>query len=289
MIRRYTAGAAAGAALAVSLTGCLGDGGTSKAGDGTSAGSGKGLTAVDALGKASEKSGTIKSFHATMIAKTSVSGQDTSMSGSIDYRLKPELGMKMNFTNMTVAGKSTQGFQEILLGDAIYVKVPALTKQTGGKPWLKFSLSGLSAKSGIDVKGLLSQAQQADPSVSVKMLTASNDVNKVGSAQVGGVSTTHYHGTYSVQQALAKLDSTQRDQVQKSLAQSGLDKMAFDVWVDGDQMPRKIKLTTPAGSTLKMDTTMTYSHFNEQVSITAPPAGEVTDGSNLGSNPNAPA
>lgn len=289
MIRRYTAGAAAGAALAVSLTGCLGDGGTDKASDGTSASSGTKLTAVDALGKASEKSGTIKSFHATMTAKTSVSGQDTSMSGSVDYQLKPELGMKMDFSNMTVAGKSMEGFQEILKGDSIYMKVPALSKQTSSKPWLKFSLSGLSAKSGIDVKGLLNQAQQADPAMSVKMLTASNDVNRVGSAQVGGVSTTHYAGTYSIQQALAKLDASQRDQAQKSLTQSGLDKMAFDVWVDGDQLPRKIKLTTPPGSKLTMDTTMTYSNFNQPVSITAPPASEVTDGAKMGSDPNAPA
>ena len=58
--------------------------------------------------------------------------------------------------------------------------------------------------------------------------------------------------------------------------------MVFDVWVDGDQLPRKIKLTTPPGSKLTMDTTMTYSNFNEPVSITAPPASEVTDGSKLG-------
>ncbi len=271
--------------MAVSLTGCLGDGGTGKTSDGTSADkTGKGLTAVDALGKVSDKSGTIKSFHATMAVTTSASGQDTSMSGSIDYQLKPELGMKMDFAHLMVGGKSTKGFREILLGDSIYMNVPGLSKQSGGKPWLKFSLSGISAKSGIDVKGLLNQAQQADPSVSVKMLTASNDVNKVGTAQVGGVATTHYHGTYSMQEALAKLDATQRDQAQKGLAQSGLDKMVFDVWVDGEQLPRKIKMTTPAGSKLKMSTTMTYSGFNEPVSISAPPESQVTDGSNLGGN-----
>ncbi|MCW2943606.1 MAG: hypothetical protein JWR24_323 [Actinoallomurus sp.] len=289
MVYRYVAGAAAGAALAVSLTGCLGDGGKSKA-SGQATPGGTRLSVADALGKVSDESGTIKSFRATMSIKTSAAGQETQMGGDVAYQLKPQFGMTMNFSHMTVAGKATQGFQEILLGDAIYMKMPALAKQSGGKPWLKFSLSGLSAKSGIDVKNLLNQLQQANPAVNVKMLTASHDAHQVGTEKVGGVTTTHYRGTYSMQQALAKLDAEQRAQAQKSLGQAGLDTMVFDLWVDGGQLPRKMTIATPAQSKLQMETTMVYSGFNQPVSITPPPASQVTDGSKLGGgSPNAPA
>jgi hypothetical protein len=288
MVRRYAAGAAAGTALAVSLTGCLGDGGKSKAA-GESTPSGTRVSVADALSKASQKSGTIRSFKAAMSIKTSASGQQTEMSGNVAYRLKPRLGMKMNFSHLVIAGKPSQGFQEILVGDAIYMKMPALAKQTGGKPWLKFSLSKLSAKSGIDLKSLMNQGQQSDPTVNVKMLTASQDARKVGTEQVGGVTTTHYKGTYSIQQALTKLAPEQRAQAQKSLGQTGLDKMNFDLWIDGQQLPKKMEMTTPAGSKLQMDTTMVYSGFNAPVSIKPPPASQVTDGSKLGGSSNAPA
>jgi hypothetical protein len=287
MVRRYAAGAAAGTALAVSLTGCLGDGGKSKAaGDGTPSSSTP-HSASQALSQVSEKSGTIKSFRATMSSTTTVGGQETRISGDIAYRLKPQPAMKMNFPHMSVGGKATKGFEEILLGDTIYVKLPALTQTTDGKTWLKFSLSRLSAKSGVDLKGLMSQAQQADLSMTVKMLTASNDAHKVGTDKIGGDSTTHYQGTYSTQDALAKLGTDQRAQAQKALGQAGLDKMVFDLWVDGRQLPRKVKITTPAGSRLQTDTTMVYSGFNAPVSITPPPASQVKDGNDLQS-PNAP-
>jgi hypothetical protein len=290
MVRRYAVGAAAGTALAVSLTGCLGDGGKPKAaGEGTPS-SGTRVSVADALSQASQKSGTIKSFKATMSIKTSESGKQMQLRGNVAYRLKPQLGMKMNLSQVTAGGQPSTAFQEILVGGAIYMKMPGLAKQTGGKPWLKFSLSALSAQSGIDLKSLMNQGQQADPAVNVKMLTASQDAHKVGTEKVGGVTTTHYQGTYSVQQALAKLAPKQRAQAQKSLGQAGLDKMNFDLWVDGQQLPTKMQLTTPAGAKVQMDTTMVYSGFNQPVSIKPPPASQVTDGSSkLGGSSKAPA
>jgi hypothetical protein len=288
MVRRYAPGAAAGTVLAVALTGCLGDGGNNKAsGDGTP-GIHARPAAAEALSQASEKSGTIKSFRATMSTITSAAGQETRMSGTMAYRLKPHAAMKMDFSHMTVAGKDTKGFQEILLGNAIYLKVPALTRQTGGKPWVRLSLSKLSAATGIDVKGLMSQSQQIDPAVSVRMLTASKDAQKVGTETVGGVSTTHYQGTYSTKDALARLGAAQREQAQKVLGQQGLDKFVFDLWVDGQQLPRKLTSATAPGSKIRMDSTMVYSGFNAPVSITAPPASQVTDSAKLRSpgNPN---
>jgi hypothetical protein len=75
------------------------------------------------------------------------------------------------------------------------------------------------------------------------------------------------------------------------LGQAGIEKMAFDVWVDGRQLPRKMSMATPPGTKLDMKTTMTYTAFNVPLSITAPPKSQVADGSDLlgGGGANLPA
>ncbi|GAA0332674.1 hypothetical protein NE235_29945 [Actinoallomurus spadix] len=275
MIRRNAVCITAGAALALSLAACGGGDGDKKAQGGSSTSGNTKLAAEQILSTVSQKAGEIKSFTATLSSDTSTSGQNVKMNGRISYRLEPKLAMKMNVTGMSVNGKETGGFQEILLGDNVYMRMAALSRQTG-KPWAKMSLSKVGAKSGIDIKSLLNQSKQTDPSANVRMLTASKDVRKIGTETVGGTQATHYQGTYSVQDALAKLDGDQRAAMQQMIAKSGLDKMNFDLWIDDQQLPRKMTVTTPAGSQVRTTTTMTYSGFNKPVSIAAPPAGQVT-------------
>jgi hypothetical protein len=276
MIRRYAVCAAAGAALALSLAACGGGDGGKKAQAGASTSGKTGLAAEQVLGTASQKAGAIKSFKATISSDTIASGQHVKMTGRLSYRLSPEPAMRMIVSGMSVNGKESGGFEEILLGDSVYMKMPALSQQTGGKPWIKMSLSKIGAQSGIDIKSLLNQSKQADPSANVRMLAASKDLNKVGSEAVGGAQTTHYKGSYSVQDALAKLSGDQRAAMQQMIAKSGLKTMDFDVWLDDQQLPRKMTVKTPAGSQVQTTNTMTYSGFNQPVSISAPPAGQVT-------------
>jgi hypothetical protein len=280
---RYVAGAAAGLALTASLAGCKTDaGGNDASGDGGGkTARGVHLTAAqEALDKASKKTGDITSFRATLATDSAVSGTSTKMKGNLAFRLKPEIAMRFNVPSITVGSRTTQGFQEVLVGDGVYMKIPALAKQAG-KPWVGFSLSKLGKSTGIDVKGLENQGQQADPALNARMLTASKDVHKVGQETVRGVSTTHYEGTFTLADALAKLGTDQRDEAQKIFGQAGFDKLNFNLWIDGRQLPRRINMTTPAGSKLQMNTTMDYTAFNVPVAIKAPPKSEVADGSKL--------
>jgi hypothetical protein len=276
---RYVAGAAAGLALTVSLTGCKADDGNSKA-----SGDGKGgaqLTAAQsALLKASEKTGDLQSFRAKLTTSTVVSGNRTDVNGDLAFQLKPKAAMKMDVPAIKTGGKTTAGFNEVLVDNMIYLKIPALTKQAG-KPWVGFSLDQLGQATGIDVKAMEDQGNQANPALNAKMLTASKDVHKAGKETVDGVSTTHYTGTIVLTDALNKLDSDQKAQAQKIFGQTGLDKLSFDSWIDGQQLPRKLKLATSKGSKVDFNTTMTYSDFNAPVSITAPPKSQVADGMKL--------
>ncbi|MEV0405254.1 DUF6612 family protein [Actinoallomurus sp. NPDC050550] len=275
MIRRTAVLAVTGSTLALSLAACGGGGGGGSKAQGSEPKSANAaLAAEQAVNKVSQKASEIKTFQAAVTSHTTMSGQQTEMTGQISYRLKPSLAMKMSIPSMSVNGRETGGFQEVLLGDNLYMKMAALSNRNGGKPWVKMSLSKLGARSGLDIKSLMNQSQQADPSANVRMLTASKDVRKVGSETVDGTPTTHYQGTYSVQQALAKLGSDQREKMQQLVAKTGLDKLDFDLWVDDQQLPRKMAVKSPAGSQVQTNTTTTYSGFNKPVSIEAPPASQ---------------
>jgi hypothetical protein len=284
---RYVAGAAA-TALTVSLVGCKSaDSGTPNA-SGTPSGGGTRLTAAqEALSKASQKTGDVKSFHAKLSSSTVVSGRRTQLKGDLAVQLKPSAAMRLNIPAINAAGKRTAGMEEILIGDDLYLKIPAITKQAG-KPWTKLSLSKMGSAAGINVENLQNQGSQANPALNAKLLTASKDVHVVGKETVKGVSTTHYQGTFSLADAVAKLGSEQRDQAQKLFGQAGFDKMNFNVWIANDQLPRKLTLATPPGAKVKSDTTLDYVDYNKPVSITPPPASQVTDGANLVSPSTSP-
>ncbi|MDL4820896.1 hypothetical protein [Actinomadura opuntiae] len=278
MIRRFATGTAAAAGLALALTGCLGDAG-SKAGE---AGENIKLTAAQVLGRTAQKTGKINSFQADMsMTATGSAAGSMNMSGTMQYRTKPDLAFSMDFTNMTVGGKSMAGMKEVLVGRTIYMKIPQLTQLGGGasaKPWVKMSLDEVGAKSGMNVDELLQQSQQMDPVQNTRMLTASKDAREVGKETVNGVQTTHYTGTYRVADAVAKLPADQRQAYEKSLAKSGMNgDMHFDLWVDGQQLPRKMTMKTGQTAAGVMTITTSYRDFGKPVQVTAPPASQVTD------------
>jgi hypothetical protein len=275
------AGAAAGLALTASLAGCKADAGGSKASGSETPKSGVHLTAAqEALSKSSEKTADLKSFSATLTSSTVVSGNQTDVKGDLAFQLKPAVAMKFDVPAVTTKGKTSEGFNEVLIDNTLYLKIPALAKQTG-KPWVSFSLDQLGKATGVDVQAMEDQGHQADPALNAKMLTASQDVKKVGKETVDGVSTTHYRGSVALSEALNKLGTDERAQAQKIFGQTGLDKLNFNTWIDGQQLPRRMTLTTPPGSKLKLDTTMDYKGFNVPVSITAPPQSQVVDGMKL--------
>ncbi|MEU6746871.1 hypothetical protein ABZ914_11680 [Spirillospora sp. NPDC046719] len=278
MIRRFAAGTAVAAGLALALTGCLGDAGNKV----DEAGKNIKLTAAEALGRTAQKTGKIDSFQADMsMTSTGSPTGDINMAGTMQYRTKPDLAFSMDFGSMSVGGKSMAGMKEVLVGRTIYMKIPQLAQLGGGasaKPWVKMSLDEVGAKSGLNMDQLLQQSQQMDPVQNTKMLTASKDAREVGKETVNGVQTTHYTGTYRVADAVAKLPADQRQAYEKNLAKSGMNgDMNFDLWVDGQQLPRKMTMKTGQTAAGVMTITTTYRDFGKPVQVSAPPASQVTD------------
>jgi hypothetical protein len=277
MVRRSLAGAAVGAALTLTLTGCLGDAGGGDLGPVK-------LTAAETISQASQHTRKVDTFRTNITLNTQLPGGAVMLRGLAHYRVRPSYGFHVMLTEANIPGAPVlTGSHLMFLGDTTYVKAPIVPKVFAGKKWVKVSLSDAGGGSGADFGGLVKQVERVDPIANTQMLTASKDARLVGEETVDGVRTRHYQGTYSVREALAKLDRGQRDRLRRGLDESGLSKVQFDLWVDGQQLPRKLVLkNTPekagdAGAPPQATVTVAYRDFGKRVNLSPPPPAQVAD------------
>jgi outer membrane lipoprotein-sorting protein len=279
MSRRFAAGVAAGAALVLSLAGCAGASGSGSSGDGVQ------LTAAEVLQKASQKTDKVDTFKADFTMNIGSQQGAMNMHALGQFRLRPDVAFTMNVDKMSMGGQSMPvgAIQVVYIDKVIYMKSPQLSQATGGKPWLKLDLGKQAQQSGFSLDALMNQSEQVNPAEQTKMLTASKDVRKVGTETVNGVKTTHYTGSITISEALAKLDAKARQQLQKVYNQAGADKINFDLWADDQQLPRKLttRLAIPQATT---SSTIVYEDYGTPVHVSAPPADQVGDLHGLGGN-----
>ncbi|MCW2903954.1 MAG: hypothetical protein JWO67_6219 [Streptosporangiaceae bacterium] len=270
MSRRFAAGAAAGTALVLSLSGCMGDSG------GTNT-NGIKLTAAQVVAKSSEQTGKTDSFKADLTVAGTSGGSAMNAHVNGQFRIRPSLAFTAKLDQASHGGQSLPGgaAQAIFTDNVLYVRAQQLSQFTGGKPWMKIDTSQAGQQSGLNVKNLVGQVEKVNPAEQTKMFTASKDVRKVGDETVDGVKTTHYAGTVTVDQALKQFDATSRDKLRKFYAEGAGQKINFDLWTDGEQLPRKLvsKVNTPKGDSATV--TILYRDYGKPVTVTAPPAADV--------------
>ena len=279
MSRRFAAVTAVGATLVLSLTGCLGESGDSSAGGGVQ------LTAAQVLEKASQKTSQVDSYKADITMNVGTPQGAMNMHSMAQVRIKPSMAFNMTVDKMTMGGQSLPlgAMQLLYLDKVIYLKSAQLSQATGGKTWLKIDLTDQARQAGFDLDTLLNQSQQANPAEQTKMLTASKDVREVGEETINGVKTTHYTGSMTVEEALAKLDAKTRAELGKAYREMGGTKIKFDLWADDQQLPRKLTTKVPtAEGTMTM--TMVYLDYGKPVNVNPPPAEQVGDFKGLTGN-----
>jgi hypothetical protein len=269
MVRRYAVGTAAGAALIVSLAACQGSGDDKQ--------SGAQVPAAQAIALASQKTATVDSYKVAVTA-AGTGEVAAKLHGTIQIKLRPQLAATGTLDSASVKGQSVPGGERaILLGDYFYAKVPSQFSQlTGGKPWVRFSISQASKQAGVNLDSVV---KRANPAEQTKIFTGSKDARRVGTESIDGVTTTHYQGTVTPEQA-GKLDPQAQQAFKQFYQRSGANKVTFDLWVGKDSLPRKLvtKVTADKGTA---SSTMIFSDYNKSFSVSAPPASEVTDGSQL--------
>jgi len=175
------------------------------------------------------------------------------------------------------AGKSPAStIQFRTIGNDLYLSTPRLTAVDGGKPWVHLSLSQFEQSAG-QSSGPVGALSSGDPTQVLQLLhQLGGSVTQGPSAEIGGVSTTEYQGRIDLTSG-----TTGSTVVSQQLAQAlGLQNIPVDIWIDGSGRARQVETSfSVLGLTIKAQEQI--GSFGTGVSVTAPPADQVADGSSL--------
>lgn len=274
MRRRLIAMAATGGGLALTLTGCLGSGEVST---GTME-----LTAAQALTKTSQKTGQSASFRAD-ITVAGTGSRAFTVRADGQFRLRPALAFSGRLNEFSQNGQQIPGIagQAVFTGNVLYAKSPRIAQMAGGKPWVKLDLDRAQQRTGIDFARIVKQVERVNPAELTKMFTASDDARKVGTEKIDGVETVHYTGSVTVREALERVDPARRDDLRRALPKDANERINFDVWLDKDQLPRKLVVKGQGDQGEHVTLTILGSDYGKSVTVQAPPADQVGDISGL--------
>ena len=196
---------------------------------------------------------------------TQVSGTAGQFAGTMQAQLKPTLVAEV--TANVVASGQTLDLTEIVTDNAMYLKLTALSKETG-KPWVKIPFSDLSGNQGALFSQLVQGVQNDNPAQQITMVSASKNVRATGTQVIDGVRTTKYTGSYTTAAALAKLSPSERKTLGPEL--KGISgQIHFTEWIDAQHHARKAVITETA-SGQHVTLTFNITSINEPVNITLP-------------------
>lgn len=245
------------------------------AGCGSAAAGAGGSTAPQAITTAAHVAARITSVTAAISVRVSGPAAVTT-TGTIREQLTPAPLLSMHL-NSALGGAQT-AVSAIVTRSAAYLHLPILGRMLA-RPWLRIPLT--PAESGqSSFAQLLRSLTFSDPLGQARLLQAVRQARRVGTADIGGVPTTQYSATYNPSAVLAGLSPALRRQLGPQL-RSIHGKVHTDIWIDARHRVRRITETGHvAGEDLV--TTITYSDYNQPVSITVPPASQVQPLSGLG-------
>ena len=130
-------------------------------------------------------------------------------------------------------------------GHAVEERVVGTTLYARGSEWPKWLATSLEAD---DLK---------NPTAALALLGRARGDQRFDRATIDGVRTTHYRTRVTIARRTA----------------------TADVWIDDDHRVRRVRAPIPvadAGASIDATATLTFSRFGAAVTITAPPAAEVT-------------
>jgi hypothetical protein len=190
--------------------------------------------------------------------------------GSVDQRTNRSslnLDMRALRDTLIASGDTTAAEFDALFGDGniqvlqdgttLYIRMPLLAQQGVRTPWVSITapsgsapnlegLGSLGALGGLG--GLASPGTPADYLDHLKSVDGATTT--VGPEQVRGVATTRYRSALNMAQLLQSAAATpeERAQLEVVLPALGGVTLPYDVWIDGDGLPRRISTTLDFGA-----------------------------------------
>ena len=165
-------------------------------------------------------------------------------------------------------------------GLVMYMRSPLFDKVVPTGKWVKMDLEKMAKKEGVDL-GAIMNANQADPSQSLRMLMASSDARVTGSERIRGVQTTHY--AFNIDFKKLAHDNKALKQLTEAM---GSVSAPAEAWIDKQGRVRRLVVKmTMGGAQLATPMTMTMTEelydFGVRTNITPPSDDLVVDLSSL--------
>ena len=282
-MRRTTFVVATGSALALVLTGC-----GAKGQNGTASGTGDkpelGLAApfqnVLELSAAS-KQGAQNSKSAKVSLVANAAGKTVTAQG--DYLFQPG-DIELSLTE-TVEGQQV-GLR--IVDKTLYVKIPpAEASQMGtDKAWLKITPGANDPLSQAMSGSMGSTSEASDPTELLDRIGEAGRIVSSDQTTLDGEKVNHYKVELDLDKALDKFTTLMPAATKAKVEQQVKGKhimLPTELWIDKNQLPRQITmdetaLTQAEGTGAGLGkTTLDYSDWGTPVTITAPPADQIAD------------
>jgi hypothetical protein len=188
------------------------------------------------------------------------------VTGAGDEKLSGGKLVAMDITENLPGGAGS--LRLIIVDGKTYAKLPPALA-AGPKPYVLVSPTSKNAT----VRQLASTLDSALSSASIgsvgAFITAAKTVQPVGTETITGVQTTHYKVVVDVAKLPADLPG------KDALAASGLTSLPLDLYIDDQGRP--IRMTEDLKvQGQEVATNVTVSKYNEPVTVTAPPASQVS-------------
>jgi hypothetical protein len=233
--------------------------------------------AADPVAQAATNTANAGSVQVAMSGRISAAGQEIPLNGEGVFDLKAKRG-RLTMTT-SVPGQGDVRVEEIIDGLVLYMRTDALAQALpSGKKWLKIDLVEAGRQSGLDIGALQQLGGSGDPTQFLTYLAKAGDVRKVGSEDVSGTPTTHYHATIDFDK-LAGSAGAATDSVRQLQKLTGLKSLPTDIWIDGSQRVRRqtVAISTQRPVPVDFDLTIDYERFGVPVDVHAPAAAETAD------------
>ena len=198
------------------------------------------------------------------------SGTAETTTGTIQVQQVPRLLFDENLS--ISADGQTLPVTVIMSANAIYLKEPALSRETG-KPWLEVRFSGLDGNLGSALARMFQSAQTGNPLEQAQMLAASKNVRAAGTQVIDGVQTTHYTGTFTPSGAVSALSPSVRKAVRPMLSVLSGD-IRFNAWIDAQHQVRRVTEAETVGGE-PVTVTINITAINQPVHLAVPAASQV--------------
>ncbi|MPZ62800.1 MAG: hypothetical protein GEU93_16215 [Propionibacteriales bacterium] len=200
--------------------------------------------------EAQEKAGTA---HVIVTARTG--GLEPELEGDVRVVKGDEAA------DLSVSAEPVTGGRLIIVDQVLYLQLRGLTPQG---TYAKADPRDPDDAAGQFIGELLSRVDLSNP---IRMFKAVESVERGGVERLDGVDTRKYTVTIDPRKAARALGFGARD------LGSGPEKpIEYDVWVDGDDLVRKIDFDTRG-----LHVTVVFTDWGKDVDISAPPADQVRD------------